>query len=81
MLSMSSNMVHVSHNIIMSKMPNIMQNPKFTFFTIYYWPTRGVDSSCVGHYEIKPPIYKKFIEKNKHTRAYGRLENGLMYLY
>ena len=37
--------------------------------------------TCVGHYEIKPPIYEKFIEKNKCIRTNDMLENGLMYLY
>ena len=37
--------------------------------------------TCVGHYEIKPPINEKFIiEKNKCIHTSGRLENGLMYL-
>ena len=38
--------------------------------------------TCVGHFETKPPIFKKIIEKNKkclHTN--GMLENGFMYLY
>ena len=38
--------------------------------------SRGVDSAletlitCVGHYEIKPPLYENFTEKNKciHTK-------------
>jgi hypothetical protein len=44
----------------------------------------GVDPSletqmmCVGHFEIKPLIYKKLIEKNKCIRINGILENGLM---
>ena len=35
--------------------------------------SQGVDSSletkmtCVGRYEIKPPIYEKFIEKKMYT--------------
>ena len=37
--------------------------------------------TCMGHYEIKHPIYKKFIEKNKCMQINGRLENGLVYLY
>ena len=36
---------------------------------------------CVGHYEITPPIYKKFVEKNKCLCTNGKLENGLRYLY
>ena len=36
---------------------------------------------CMGDYEIKPPIYDKFIEKNECIRTNGRLENRLMYLY
>ena len=36
---------------------------------------------CMGHYEINPPTYKKFIEKNKCICTNGTLENGLMYLY
>ena len=36
---------------------------------------------CMGHYEIKPPIYEKFIEKNKCIHTNDMLENGLMYLY
>ena len=35
--------------------------------------------TCMGHYEIKPFKYKKFLEKNKFT--YSMLENVLMYLY
>ena len=33
--------------------------------------------TSVGDYEIKPPIYKSFIEKNKCMHTNGRLENGL----
>ena len=36
---------------------------------------------CVGDYEIKPPLYKNFIEKMKCICTNDRLENGLMYLY
>ena len=36
---------------------------------------------CVGHYEIKPPIYENFIEGNIYIYTNGVLENGLMYLY
>ena len=36
---------------------------------------------CKGLYEIKPPIYEKFIENNKCIHTKGMLENGLMYLY
>ena len=32
---------------------------------------------CMSHYEIKPHVYKEFIEKNKCMRTYGMLENGL----
>ena len=35
---------------------------------------------CVGHYEIRRPIYEKFREKNQCTRTNYMLENGLMYL-
>ena len=34
----------------------------------------------VGHFENKPPIYKKFTCKNKCIYTNGKLENGLMYL-
>ena len=37
--------------------------------------------TCVGDYQIKHPIYKKFIEKEIYTCTNGMLENGLMYLY
>ena len=37
--------------------------------------------TCVGCYEIKPDIYKNFIEKQKCICTNGGLENGLMYLY
>ena len=46
-----------------------------------------VDSSlelqmtCMGSYEIKRPIYKKFIKLNKCILTNAMLENGLMYLY
>jgi hypothetical protein len=32
---------------------------------------------CVGHYEIKPLIYEKFIEKNKCICTHGKLGNGV----
>ena len=35
----------------------------------------------VGHYEIKPPIYEKFMKNKKCICTNGMLENGLMYLY
>ena len=37
--------------------------------------------TCVGHYEINPPIYEKLIEKNKCICTNDKLENGLIYLY
>ena len=37
--------------------------------------------TCLGHYEIKPPMYEKFIWKNKCICIDGRLENELTYLY
>ena len=37
--------------------------------------------TCVGHYEIKPPIYDRFVEKKKCVRTNGILENGLMHFY
>ena len=37
--------------------------------------------TCMGGYEIKPPIYEKPIEKNKCIRTNGGLENGLIYLF
>ena len=46
---------------------------------ILYWkPKRHVST---GHYEIKPPIYKKFLKKNKCIHSNNMLENGLIYLY
>ena len=39
------------------------------FYGPFFLPARGVDSSletkmtCVGHYEIQTPIYKKIIKK------------------
>ena len=39
------------------------------------------DMMCMGHYEIKPPIYKIFVEKNKCLHTNDMLENGLVYLY
>ena len=30
---------------------------------------------CLGHYEIKPLVYEKLIEKNKCIRTYDTLEN------
>ena len=44
--------------------------------------TQGVNSSleakmtCMGHYEIKSPIYEKFIEQNKCVRTSNRLKIG-----
>ena len=35
----------------------------------------------VGHYEIKLPIYIKFIEKNNYTHTNGMLENRLVHIY
>ena len=35
----------------------------------------------MGHYEVKLPIYEKFIEKNNDIRTNDILENELMYLY
>ena len=35
----------------------------------------------MNHYEIKPPIYKKFIMKNKCICTNDMLENGHTYLY
>ena len=35
----------------------------------------------MGHYENRPPIYEKVIEKNKCICTNDMLENGLMYLY
>ena len=35
----------------------------------------------MSHYEIKSPMYKKFIEKKKCIHIIGMLENGLMYFY
>ena len=35
----------------------------------------------VSHNEIKPPIYEKFIEKNKCIHTIDMLENGLVNLY
>ena len=35
----------------------------------------------MDNYEIKVPIYKKFMEKNKCICTNGMLENGLMYSY
>ena len=37
--------------------------------------------TCMGHYEIKPPIYEKFIKENKCICANGMLENEHMSLY
>ena len=36
---------------------------------------------CMRGYEIKPPIYEKFLEEYKFARNNNRLENGLKYLY
>ena len=36
---------------------------------------------CMGHYEIKTPIYENFIEKNICVHTNSMLEVGLMYLY
>ena len=38
-------------------------------------------NDCVGHYEIKPPIYKKFIEEKQFIRTNGMLKDVVMYLY
>ena len=35
----------------------------------------------MGHYEIEPPMYEKFIKKNKCLCTNNKPENGLMYLY
>ena len=35
----------------------------------------------MGHYEIKPYVYKKSIEKNKCISTSGILENELMFLH
>ena len=35
----------------------------------------------MGHYEIKPPAYEKFIEKTKCIPTNDKLENGLIYSY
>ena len=35
---------------------------------------------CVGCYEIKPPIHKKFVKKNICICTNDRPKNGLMYL-
>ena len=37
--------------------------------------------ACVGCDEIQPPIYMKFVEKNRRVRTNGRLESGLVYFY
>ena len=37
--------------------------------------------TCMGHYEIKPPVYEKLIEENKCTCINSGLENGLIYLH
>lgn len=35
---------------------------------------------CVGHYEIKPPIYEEITHKNnKCIRTNDKLESGLMH--
>ena len=36
---------------------------------------------CMGHYEIKPHAYNKFIKKNKCICTNVMLENGLKFLY
>ena len=37
--------------------------------------------TCVGRYEIKPPIYEKFVKKNNCIRTTNKLENEFMYLH
>ena len=37
--------------------------------------------ACVSHFEMKSPIYEKFIKKNTCTCTNNMLENGLMYVY
>ena len=32
--------------------------------------------TCMSPYKVKPPTYKKFIERNKFIRTKGGLENG-----
>ena len=34
---------------------------------------------CMAHYELKPAMYERFVEKNKCIRTKDMLENGLMY--
>ena len=47
----------------------------------------GVDSSletlmtCMGHYEVRAPIYGEFIMKNKCICTNGMLGNELIYSY
>ena len=36
--------------------------------------------ACMGHCEIKPPVYEKFTEKKKSVHT-NKLENGLTSLY
>ena len=36
---------------------------------------------CLGQFEFKSPIYKKFMKKNKCLNANDKLENGFMCLY
>ena len=37
--------------------------------------------TCMGHCEIKQPVYEKFIGKNDCIHTNGMLENGLVHLY
>ena len=36
---------------------------------------------CLGQFEFKSPIYKKFMKKNKCLNANDKLEYGFMCLY
>lgn len=57
MFSLSSNMVHVSHNMILSKVPKVMQHSKFTFLPFIqdeFW-------SKVGCLAYKFVMFSKFL--------------------
>jgi hypothetical protein len=55
------------------------------FSVVVRSPSQGMDSSikmtCMGHFEIKPLIHKKFIEENICICTNGMLNNGLIYFY
>ena len=64
-----------------------MDENKLMTFSLKSGSGPGVDSSletiitCMGHYEIRPPIHGKFIKTKKCICTIGMLGNEFIYLY